>query len=155
MISHGSASLQLFPVVRIFLRSLSVKCYDRGSQKLLQRFMSHKLTAKLSILNLFKLNELWPYYPKHVNQIILNRTTLWSLALQIFETFIWILLIGNLSLDQTLLTFLLCETDLDDSFDSGKFSVRLSFFNPNGFWYSCMVLQFMLEKDFLLHGTHL
>ena len=56
----------------------------------------------------FKLNELWPYYQKHVNQIILNRTTLWSLALRIFEAFIRILLIANLSLNQTLLTFLLC-----------------------------------------------
>ena len=57
--------------------------------------------------NLFKLNELWPY-EKHVNQIILNRTTLWSLALQIFEAFVLILLTVDLSLSQTLLTFLLC-----------------------------------------------
>ena len=32
-------------------------------------------TAFLSILNLFELNELWLYFQKHVNQIILNRTT--------------------------------------------------------------------------------
>ena len=57
--------------------------------------------------NLFKLNELWPY-EKHVNQIIFNRTTLWSLALQIFEAFVLILLTVDLSLSQTLLTFLLC-----------------------------------------------
>ena len=79
-----------------------------GSQKLLQGLVCHKLTACLSIFNLFKFNELWPYYQKHVNQIILNRTTLWSLALQIFEAFVRILLIVNLSLNQTLLTFLLC-----------------------------------------------
>ena len=79
-----------------------------GSQKLLQGLASHELTAYLSIFNQFKLNELWPYYQKHVNQIILNRTTLWSLALRIFEAFIRILLIVNLSLNQTLLTFLLC-----------------------------------------------
>ena len=30
----------------------------------------------------------------------------------------------NPSLNQTLLTFLLCETNLDDSIDSGNFSVR-------------------------------
>ena len=53
-------------------------------------------------------NELRPYYQKHVNQIILNCTTLWSLALRIFEAFVRILLIVNLSLNQTLLTFLLC-----------------------------------------------
>ena len=35
-----------------------------------------KLTAYLSILDLFKLNELWPYYQKHVNQITSNCTTL-------------------------------------------------------------------------------
>ena len=34
------------------------------------------------------------------------------------------MLIVNLSLNQTLLTFLLCETNLDDSIDSGNFSVR-------------------------------
>ena len=34
--------------------------------KLLQGLVSHKLTAYLSIFNLFKLNELWPYQ-KHVN----------------------------------------------------------------------------------------
>ena len=44
--------------------------------KLLQGLVSHELIAYLSIFNLFKLNELWPYYQKHVNQIILNRTTL-------------------------------------------------------------------------------
>ena len=99
-------------LVSIFLRSLDVICYDRWvvseSQKLLQGLVSHELTAYLSIFNQFKLNELWPYYQKHVNQIILNRTTLWSLALRIFEAFVRILLIVNLSLNQILLTFLLC-----------------------------------------------
>ena len=42
------------------------------NEKLLQGFVSHELTAYLSIFNLFKLNELWPYYQKQVNQIILN-----------------------------------------------------------------------------------
>ena len=79
-----------------------------GSQKLLQGLVCHELRIYLSILNQFKLNELWPYYQKHVNQIILNCTTLENLALQIFETFAQILLIGNLSLNQTLMTFLLC-----------------------------------------------
>ena len=45
-------------------------------QKLLQGLVSHELKAYLSIFNQFKLNELWPYYQKHVNQIILNRTAL-------------------------------------------------------------------------------
>ena len=47
-----------------------------GSQKSLQGLVSHELTAYLFIFNLFKLNELWPYYQKHVNQITLNRATL-------------------------------------------------------------------------------
>ena len=58
-------------------------------------------------LTYFKLKELWPYQ-KHVNQIILNHITLKSLALQMFEAFIRILLIVNLSLSQTFLTFLVC-----------------------------------------------
>ena len=77
--------------------------------------ISEKTVAKvllaiyyLSIFNLFKLNELCPYYQKHVNQTILNHTTLCSLALRIFEAFVQIALIVNLSLNQTLLTFLLC-----------------------------------------------
>ena len=75
MFAHGCVSLQLFPVVWIFLRSLGVICYNRWvlseGQKLLQ-----ELTACISIFNQFTLNELWPYYQKHVNQIILNCTTL-------------------------------------------------------------------------------
>ena len=65
-----------------------------------------KVTTYLSIFNLFKLKELWPYYEKHVNQIILIFIIL-SLALQIFEAFVQILLIVIFSLNQTLRTFLL------------------------------------------------
>ena len=35
-----------------------------GSQKLLQRFVSHELTVYLSIFNLFKRNELWLSYQR-------------------------------------------------------------------------------------------
>ena len=81
MFAHGSASLQLFPAMWIFLRSLGVICYDRsvlseGHKKLLQGFLSHGPRAYLSVFNLFEINELWPYYQKHVSQIILNCTTL-------------------------------------------------------------------------------
>ena len=45
--------------------------------KITSGLVSQKLTAYLSFFfNLFKLNELWPYYQKHVNQIILNCTSL-------------------------------------------------------------------------------
>ena len=89
--------------------------------------MSHELTDYLSSFNQFKFNELWSYYQKHVNQIILNRTTLQSLALRIFKAFVRTLLIANLSLNHTLLTFIiaLCKTNLDDSMDCGNFSVRV------------------------------
>ena len=44
--------------------------------KMLQGLVSRELTAYVSIFHLFKLNESWPYYEKHVNQMILNRITL-------------------------------------------------------------------------------
>ena len=76
--AHGIASLQLFLVMWIFLRSLSVTRYllwqmssQWGLEKLLQGLVSHELTASHSIFKQLKLNELW-----HVNQIILNRITL-------------------------------------------------------------------------------
>ena len=44
--------------------------------KILQGFVSHELTAYLSVSDLdFPLNELWSYYQKDVNQITLNHTT--------------------------------------------------------------------------------
>ena len=89
--------------------------------------MSHELTACLSIFDLFKLNELWPYYQKHVNQIILNCKTLESLVLRIFKVQG---LRSNFVDCESLLEsnspdiLALCETNLDDSIDSGNFSVR-------------------------------
>ena len=68
------------------------------------------------ILSYFWLNEWWPYYQKDVNQVTLNHTTLFNLAVQILSNV-------NLFLNQTLLTFFY-ETNLDDSNDSGNFSLR-------------------------------
>ena len=113
MFAHGNAFLQLFLVMWIFLRSLSVICYSRWVHRVRVTkitssiLVSHELTAYLSIFNLSKL---WPYYQKHVNQIILNYT-IFYIPLQISETFVQNLLIMNLSLNQTLLTFLLCVWD--------------------------------------------
>ena len=113
MFAHGNAFLQLFLVMWIFLRSLSVICYSRWVHRVRVTkitssiLVSHELTAYLSIFNLSKL---WPYYQKHVNQIILNYT-IFYIPLQISETSVQILLIMNLSLNQTLLTFLLCVWD--------------------------------------------
>ena len=75
--------------------------------------MSHELTAYLSIFNQFKLNELWPYYQKHVNQIILNR----GLCLNFVdcESFLQ-------SNSPDILA--LCESNLDDSIDTANLSKR-------------------------------
>ena len=86
MFGHGSASLLLFLVVRIFLRSLGCHLLRQMRvSKLLEGLVSHKLTAYLSIFNLFKFSELWSFYAKHVKQIILNCATLWW----IFDAFLW------------------------------------------------------------------
>ena len=78
MFAHGSASLQLFPVVWtlwchscgvisvvLLQKTLGVICYDRQFsvrlQKLFQGLVSNELTAYLSIFNQFKLNELMNY----------------------------------------------------------------------------------------------
>ena len=95
-----------------------------GSQKLLQGLLSHELTAYLSIFNQFKLNELWPYYQKHVNQIILNHTTL-----KLSFTNIWGLCSNFVDCESFIESnspdiLALCETNLHDSIDSGNFSVR-------------------------------
>ena len=76
------------------------------TEKLLQGLIPHELKAYLSIFNLFKLSELWTYYQKHVNHVILDHTTQ-SLALQKFYALVQILLIANLSLNYILLKFLL------------------------------------------------
>ena len=71
-VNSNGVDFSVVPVCHILQQMSS----EQGSQKLLQGLVSHELTAYFSIFNQFKLNELWPYYQKHVNQIILNRTTL-------------------------------------------------------------------------------
>ena len=95
-----------------------------GSQKLLQGLVSHKLTTYLSISNLFEFSELWPYYQKHVNQIMLNHATLklsftniWGLHSN-FVNYKYFLELNPPDI------LAVCETNLDNSTDSGSFSVR-------------------------------
>ena len=81
----------------------------------------------LLFLGYCKLNELWPNYQKDLNQD-LNHTTLQNFVLRIFVIFVRILLNVNLScesfLESNCLDILaLCETSLDDSIDSGNFSM--------------------------------
>ena len=80
--------------------------------------MSHELTAYLSIFNLFKFNELRPYYQKHVNQIILKHiTNIRGLRSNFVDC-------GSFLESNSPDILALCERNLDDSIDSGNFSVR-------------------------------
>ena len=111
MFAHGSASLQLFTVVWIFLRSLGVICYDRWvlSEGQKNYFMDCCLmNSQPTFLFLTNLKWIMAILSKACKRDNLNQTTLQSLALWIFEAFFRNFLIANLSLDQTLLTFLLC-----------------------------------------------
>ena len=65
----------------------------------------------------------WPYYQRHASQISLNHITLKNLAVTIFEIFVRISLNVNFFLNLALLA--LCETNLDDSIDSGNFSISV------------------------------
>ena len=94
------------------------------SQKLLQGLLSHELKPYLSIFNQFQLNELWPYYQKHVNQKILNHLTL-----KLSFTNIWSPRLNFVDCESFLepnspKILALCQTNLNDSTDSGNFSVR-------------------------------
>ena len=93
-----------------------------GSQKLLQGLVSHEITVYLSILNLFKLNELWPYNCKpcnfeSYNPVKVSFTNIWGLCLSFVD---WESFLESNSPD----ILALCETNLDDSIDSGNFFVR-------------------------------
>ena len=77
--------------------------------------MSHEITTYLSVFDLLLTNEM-VILSKDVNQTALRK----PITLQIFEVFVQILLNVNLSLNQTLLTFL---HHLNDFIDSGNFSV--------------------------------
>ena len=149
MFLHGSVSLQLFPVVWIFLRSLGVICYDRlvlgeGHKNYFRDWCLINSQPTVILFNLFKLNELWPCYQKGLlckpdnfeshNSLKLSfkysKPSLEFCWLQIFP---WIKLswhscsVWHKSGWLNWFWQFLCE--------------RLSSFNPKGFW--C----------FLLHGT--
>ena len=75
--AHRSVFLELFPVVWILPRSMSVICYSQlGLQKLLQGSVSHELTAYLPDFYLFGNLVKCSYYQKYGNQINLNHTNL-------------------------------------------------------------------------------
>ena len=92
----------------------------------------------------------WPYCQKGVNQMNLNHTSCWNLALPKFEVFIPISLNVNPSLNKTLLTLLLCVNN------SGNFSV--SGYVPlirNDSVTHMHGLAVYVKVDFVLHRTYL
>ena len=95
-----------------------------GSQKLLQGLISHELTACLSIFKIFKLSGLWPYYQKYVNQIILNHITVKHTFTNISGLRLNFVDCESFFELNSPDIIALCETNLDDSIDSGSFSVR-------------------------------
>ena len=96
-----------------------------GSQTLLQGLVSHELTTFLSIFNQFKLNWIMAillkaYKLDHLelhNSLKLSFTNTWGLRSNLVECkpFLESNSRDNLAL---------CETNLDDSIDSGNFSMR-------------------------------
>ena len=81
--------------------------------------MSHELTVYLSIFNQFEFNGLLTYYQKHVNQnsLKLSFTNICSLCSNFVDCKFFL---ESNSPD----VLVLCETNLDDSSDSGNFSMR-------------------------------
>ena len=98
----------------------------------------------------------WPYYQKDENQINLNHKTLWNLALPIFEVFVRISLNVNLFFNHFPDIPALCDTNLDDSIDSGNFTVRgyLSLLQKDSITHMHGLVLYV-KKYFLLHGTYL
>ena len=150
MFAHGSASLQLFPVVWIFLRFLGVICYDRwvlseSHKKLLHGLVSHSWTHSL-FLTCYEACE--PGNFELLNSLKRSFANVWGLCSNFLACKSFL---ESKSPD----ILALCETNLDDSIDSGNFSVRG--YRPL-IWrilvLICMVLQFMWREDFLFHGAY-
>ena len=77
MFVHGSESLQLF------LRYPSVICYNRqvlyeGHKNYFKNWCLMNSQPTFLFFSEFKLIELWPYYQKHVNQIITSDASICS-----------------------------------------------------------------------------
>ena len=128
MFAHGSASLQLFPVVWIFLRSLGVICYDRwvlseGHKNYFKDWCV--MNSQPTFLFLTYLNLIMAILSKACkpdnfeshDSLKLSFTNIWGLRSNFVdcESFL-----ESNSPD----ILALCETNLDDSIDSGNFSVR-------------------------------
>ena len=116
----------MFPVVWIFLRSLGVICYDRWIsvrvKKLLQGLVSHEVKGYLFIFNQFKLMAILPKtckpdnFESH-NSLKLSFKNIWGLHSNFDDCKSFL----ELNPPEILA---LCQTNLDESIDSGYFSVR-------------------------------
>ena len=97
-----------------------------GSQKLLQRLVSHELTAYHSVFDLFSTQgimaifskECKPDNPEPHNSLKLRFTNIWDLRSNFVECESFLESNSPDIIAQ-------CETGLDDSIDSGNFSVRV------------------------------
>ena len=138
---HESVSLQLFPVLLIYLRPLSVIFCDRWVLSGVTAISSRigvSWTHSLPFLFWPLYNSMkWLYYQKYINQIPLNQTTLQKLSF----TNIWGLhsnFVGCKSFLQSNSPEILAlsGTTLDNWIDSGNFFEVLFSFNPKGFCHS-------------------
>ena len=158
----GKVSLRLFPVVWIFSRSLSVICSERwivikGHKNYVQDWCLMNSQPTFLFFNLFLTQwimailskEYKPDNFKSHNSLKISFTNIWgpcSIFVH-FESFLE---------SNSPYILALCETNLNDSIDSGCLYEGLSSFNLKRFYYSYyIVLQFIWKKDFLLHRTYL
>ena len=124
-VAHGSTSLQPFSIMWIFLRSLVVTCYDRSvlsevtmrSQKLLQGLVFHELTAYFSVFHLFCKSDNF----ESNNSLKLSFMNIWGLCSNFVKYH------SSLKSNSPNI-YALCEKNLNDSIDSGNFSVKGYFF---------------------------
>ena len=126
---HRSVSLQLFPVVQIFPKSLSVICYDRwvlSEGHKITLMTGYLMNSQLTfVFNLFLTKWIMAILSKGCksdnfephNSVKPSFINIWGLCSNFFECGSFL---GSNSPD--ILT--LCETNLNDSIDSGNFSVR-------------------------------
>ena len=137
-------------------------CYDRwvlseGHKKYLKDWCPLNSQPTFLFLNLFKPKDLWPYYQKHANQIILNRNNSLKLSLRNIPG-----LPSNFVDCESFLEsncphiFALCETNLDDSVDFDNFSVRgyLALIRKDSSTHM-YGLKFTWKMDIRLHGAYL
>ena len=126
MFVHRSASLQLFLVVWIFLRSVGVICYDRwvlseGHKNYFKDWcLMNSQPTFLFLLQWIMaiLSKGWkPDNSESCTSLKLSFTNVWGLCLNFAEC--------ETFLESNFFDILaLCEINLDDSIDSGNFSVR-------------------------------